>query len=330
MRRFLLMLVLLVVIVGGGTAAYLYTRNPDGPLSGMAVAKEIANRRPIAVVIDNYSPDARPQTGLDRASLVFETLAEGGITRFLAVYLEQDAAMIGPVRSTRLYFNSWAAGLGAIFGHDGGNVDALQQLPSLSDIYNEDADRISGPFWRVSSRAAPYNEYTSTQRLRVYAEEHGGATTGTGMSLPHKRDALSVQRPSTSYLHVQFSYGDYNVTWQYDPGSNDYLRFMGGRPHVDAATGAQLRAKNVIVMFTQESSSYDPFTPGAIHLRTEGTGKATVYEDGKAEQATWSKSSVEGSLQWLNASGEPIALNRGTTWVEVVPEGNSVSVSSSP
>jgi hypothetical protein len=80
------------------------------------------------VVIDNYAPDARPQTGLNRASLVFETLAEGGITRLMAIYLERDAPIVGPVRSARIYFNSWADGLQAIYAHAGGNSDALYQL----------------------------------------------------------------------------------------------------------------------------------------------------------------------------------------------------------
>ena len=329
MKRILLVLVLFAAL-GGAAAAYVFNQNVDSPLSGQSVGRDIANRRPIAVMLDNLSPDARPQSGLDRADLVFETLAEGGITRFMAVYQSQNASMIGPVRSTRLYYNSWAAALHVIFGHDGGNVDAVQQLPGLSTIYNEDADRITGPFWRISTRAVPHNEYTSTDKLRAYAAANGGSTTGIGMTIPHKNDSLPVGRPGRSYIHVQFSYGDYNVEWAYDPGSNDYLRSMGGVPHVEATTGKQLRAKNVVVMFTDETPASDPFTAGAIHMRTEGTGKATVYQDGTAIQGTWSKSSVDAPLQWLNASGGQIALNRGPTWVEVVPTGNSVTVTSTP
>lgn len=327
-KRYLIPLFILFAL-GGAAYAYVVTRNVTGPLTGLSVSHDVANRRPIAVMIDNINPDARPQTGLDKASLVFETLAEGGITRFLAVYLEQDAPMIGPVRSTRLYFNSWAAGLGVIFGHDGGNVDALQQLPTLGSIYNEDADRISGPFWRVSTRAAPHNEYTSTTLLRSYAAAHGGSITGAPTSLPHKGDASPGSRPSHFTLNIQFSYADYNVTWQYDPLSNRYLRFMGGSPHLDAVSGKQLTAKNVVVMYTTETSASDPYTPGAIHLTTEGSGKAAVYEDGKAIPGTWSKSSPESSLQWLDPTGRPIKLNPGNTWVEVVPTGNQVTAQGS-
>jgi Protein of unknown function (DUF3048) N-terminal domain/Protein of unknown function (DUF3048) C-terminal domain len=326
LKRYLIPLFILAAL---GAAGYAYVQNKQatGPLTGQPVSQDVANRRPIAVTLDNFSPDARPQAGLDRASLVFETLAEGGITRFMAVYQEHDASMIGPVRSTRLYFNSWAAGLAVIFGHDGGNVDALQQLPQLGTIFNEDADRISGPFWRISSRAVPHNEYTSTNNLRSYAQSHGGATTGVAYSLPHKADAPPSSRPAHFTLNVQFSYSDYNVGWQYDPVTNTYLRFMGGSPHVDAATGKQLRAKNVVVMFTDESPASDPYTAGAIHLRTEGTGKAQVYEDGKVITGTWSKPSITDPLQWLDSSGKQIALNKGNTWAEVVPVGNQVTSS---
>lgn len=324
MRRLLIPLFLLAAIAGGAYA-YVVNRHVAGPLTGLPVNNDIASRRPIAVMLDNLSPDARPQSGLENASLVFETLAEGGITRFMAIYLEKDAPAIGPVRSTRLYYNSWAAGLGVIFGHDGGNVDALQQLPSLSDIYNEDADRVSGPFYRTTSRQVPHNEYTSTGRLRGYAQDHGGNTSGIKYSLPHKDDAPVSARPTHFSLSIQFSYADYNVSWQYDPVANDYLRSMGGVPHLEASTGDRLRAKNVVVMYTDETPASDPYTEGAIHLRTEGTGKATVYQDGGIIEGTWSKPSVEAPLVWLGHDGNSIKLDRGTTWVEVVPAGNAVN-----
>jgi hypothetical protein len=313
----------LILLLGIGIAAYIYVINRPvtGPLTGLTVSRDIANRRPVAVMIDNFSPDARPQSGLAQASLVFETLVEGGITRFMAVYLEHDAPMIGPVRSTRYYYNSWAAGLGVIFGHDGGNVDALQELPTLPSIYDIDADRVSEPFYRISSRAAPHNEYTSSARLRAYAAAHGGSTTGIGYTLPHKDDAPLSSRPASETIDVPFSYGDYNVVWQYDRTTNTYRRIMGGAPHIDPATEKQLRANNVVVMYTSQTSAADPFTPGAIRVRTEGTGKVIVYRDGTATVGTWSKQSVSAPLRWLDASGNQIPLDRGVTWVEVLPNG---------
>jgi hypothetical protein len=207
-----------------------------------------------------------------------------------------------------------------IFGHDGGNVDALVELPTLKSIYNEDADQITGPFWRISTRLAPHNEYTSSARLRAYAEAHGGSTTGIGYSLAHKDDAPLSHRPAAETIDSSFSSPDYNVEWQYDRSTNTYRRLMGGAPHVDPATGQQLRAKNVVVMYTDEHPAPDPYTAGAIRLRTEGTGKAVVYRDGIATPGTWSKASTGAPLRWLDANGNQIALDRGVTWVEVLPK----------
>src|SRR6185437_7656114 len=109
-------------------------------------------------------------------------------------------------------------------------------LPTLGSIYNEDADKITGPFWRVSSRQVPHNEYTSSARLRAYASTHGGSTTGIGYSLPHKDDAPLSSRPAAETIDVPFSSPDYNVEWQFDRTSDTYRRFMGGAPHVDPAT----------------------------------------------------------------------------------------------
>jgi hypothetical protein len=260
--------------------------------------------------------------------MVYETLAEGGITRYMAVYLNHDAPLIGPIRSTRVYFNAWAAGLGAILAHDGGNVDALQELPSLTNIFNIDADLGAiSPFQRIVTRFAPHNEYTSTEILRSYAQEQGAGAGSVFSTVtpPLKHDAPTSQRPSAFSFQLNFSYGDYNVAWLYDPKANDFLRFIGGAPDVDAQTHKQLTAKNVVVMTTDETPASDPFTLYAIHMRTEGLGKVTVYEDGKAIQGTWSKPFVQSPLQWLGGNGQPIPLDSGNTWVEVLPVGATSS-----
>jgi hypothetical protein len=267
---------------------------------------------------------------LQQASLVFETVVEGGITRFMAVYIGQNPPTIGPLRSTRLYFNSWAAGLGAILVHDGGNVDALQELPSLKSVGNVDADHVFSPFWRSSSRLAPDNEYTSSNRLSSYFRQEGITTSARSVTIPTVGDVLSPVRPAPFVVHIQFSYGDYNVDWRYDPAANDFIRSASGPPSIDATTKRQLTARTVIVMQVQETPGNDPFTLFAVNLKTEGSGPAMIYQDGIAVSARWSKPSVESPLQWLDRNNRPIALDGGTTWVEAVPVGNTVSVTRLP
>src|SRR5258708_23201857 len=130
-------------------------------------------QRPFVVVIENFL-DSRPQSGLSQADIVYEALAEGGITRFLAVFQSQNAASIGPVRSARTYFNDWAQELGAIYAHVGGNSDALyyikKGIPGVSD-----ADQFfNDPYFkRISSRPLPLNTYTSSDKLLALSQQHG-------------------------------------------------------------------------------------------------------------------------------------------------------------
>jgi len=294
-----------------------------GPLSGLPTRPDLASRRPIAVVVENYAPDARPQAGLNRASLVFETLAEGGITRFLAVYLEKDAPIVGPVRSARIYFDSWAAGLGAIFAHAGGNNDALAELPYIPSIDNIDGlGALGTAFWRASDRYAPHNFYTSTALIRAVAG------TGPAPALPvliHKAPASLAARPKGGWIDIPFSAPDYEVRYTFDPLCDCYPRFMGGVAHRDAYSQRQIAPANVVVLLAPVVPDPNSDTPGSISVGTIGTGQAYFFRDGRETQGTWRKDSQAAALQLLDAQGRPVAFNPGQTWIEVPSVGTAVS-----
>jgi hypothetical protein len=294
-----------------------------GPLSGLPTRPTLASRRPIAVVVENYAPDARPQAGLNRASLVFETLAEGGITRFLAVYLEKDAPIVGPVRSARIYFDSWAAGLGAIFAHAGGNNDALAELPYIPSIDNIDGlGALGTAFWRASDRYAPHNFYTSTNQIRAVAN------TGPGPALPvllHKTPAPLGARAKGGWIDIPFSTPDYEVRYTFDPTCDCYLRFMGGAAHRDAYSQRQIAPANVVVLLAPVAPDPNSDTPGSISVGTIGVGQAFFFRDGTEMEGTWRKDSPTAALQLLDAQGRPVALNPGQTWIEVPADGTAVT-----
>src|SRR5205085_11601547 len=140
------------------------------PTGAPGLARGALTRRPIIVMIDNH-PDAYPQTGLDRAAVVFEALAEFGVTRFMAVYapgITPDAPQIGPIRSTRLYFAQWAMGFHALYAHAGGSPQGLDLVESTDQLINLDALQNAGSpyFVRSRDRVAPHNLYTSSAELR--------------------------------------------------------------------------------------------------------------------------------------------------------------------
>lgn len=307
-----------------------------GPLDGESTPRAVALRRPLAVIVENYAPDSRPQTGLAQASTVIETLAEGGVTRFMALYLEKDAAKVGPVRSTRMYFDHWAEAFHSILTHVGGNDDAQARLWTARSVFNIDEQRWeisltntgTNLFWRSSDRAAPHNMYVSTYALRAYANRNHQDWTYEQAYLMHKHPAPAVQRGRTASIDIAFQDplyphpgSDYAVHYTYDRASNTYLRLMGGKPHVDAGTRRPLRPSNVIVMRTGGAVA-DPNagpTPESILIPTIGSGPAWFFRDGTVVRGSWQQKDEYAPLRFYNLRGRQVAFNPGQTWIEVVP-----------
>lgn len=313
-----------------------------GPLNGQSTPRRLAIRRPLAVIVENYDPDSRPQTGLAQASTVIETLAEGGITRFMAIYLEHDAAKVGPARSTRMYFDDWAGAFHAILAHVGGNDDAQAFLWHLPSVFNLDENRWEQSltntgtplFYRTADRQPPHNLYTNTYKLRAYADRNRQNWAYAGAYFPHKRPAPLQRRAKSGSISISFvdplgpfPNPGYAVRYQYDRASNTYARFMGGAPHVDPSTGGQLRPSNVVVMQTGNASP-DPnagITPASILIPVLGTGTAFVFRDGKVEKGTWSQANQFAPLRFYDGRGRLIQFNPGQSWIEVVPSSSQAT-----
>ncbi|MCL5666251.1 MAG: DUF3048 domain-containing protein [Patescibacteria group bacterium] len=306
----------------------LSEQSPEGQtdsaatLNGSLVSSGEAQKRPIAVMVENH-PDARPQSGLAEADMVYETLAEGGITRFMAVYQTESASNIGPVRSARTYFAEIADEFGAIYAHVGGNSDALANIKS--GVYKNiaDADQFFNDdfFRRISARPMPHNVYTSTSELRELASAHGFADAANYQSWLFKDDAPSAN--PAEKINIDFSLPSFAVQWRYNPAGNNYARTMAGQLHKDKDTGKQITAKNIIVQYV-ETFPVKSDTPLAIGMTLTGSGKSVVFEDGKAIEGAWKKDN-SGRTRYYSQDGAEIRFNRGQTWVELVPSDRSVS-----
>ena len=304
-----------------------------GPLDGEVVPRSLALRRPLAVIVDNYAPDARPQSGLSQASVVIETLTEGGITRFMAIYLEKDASSVGPVRSSRVYFDRWAGAFHAILVHVGGNDDAEALLWHLPSVFQVDAGpwRPAYPFWLSGDRFPPYNVYTSTSIIRADAERLHQDWDYAQAFFPHKRPAPLSRRGHAGSLSISFvdpllayipANPDYTVRYDFDRTTDTYLRTMGGAPHVDGATHQPLRAANVVVMLTGPAVADQHAGPTAesILIPTIGSGVAWYFLDGTVTAGRWEQRDQLAPLRFLDRHGRPIAFNPGQTWIEVLPK----------
>ena len=290
---------------------------PESPLTGVRVEAQVAKRRPIAVILGNSSKE-RPQDGLSKASVVYEMLAEGGITRLMAVYLENDAQSIGPVRSARHYFLYASLSFGAVYAHCGGSPQALADLKSLG-VHNLDDMRDRGVMWRTRDRVQPYNLYTSTANLR-YAMEERKWTTYEPVAAPWGfRDDVAGGRPGASVkIPYPNGYQGYTVQYDYDPESGLYKRSVDGQPHIDAQDGTQITAKTIIILYVKTW-----LIPNDKDLRVDmdmvGSGKGLVVSDGKLRDITWSKKSKASAFELKETGGSRLLIQRGDVWVQVVP-----------
>jgi hypothetical protein len=267
-----------------------------------------------AVVIENH-PNARPLSGLARASLVYEAPVEGGLTRFLAIFsADERVSEIGPVRSARPYFVDLATEFGGIFAHVGGSDAALAlldkergKLVDLNQYYKSEY------FWRDGGRFAPHNVYTNSENLAL-ADQKLNLNPLLFDGWQFKEDAPLPSRPEKEEVKVSSPLKSYEVKWVYDRIHNSYVRYEGGETQKDN-NGPVVRAKNIVILKT-DIEIIDAVTRRAI--QTAGAGEATVFRDGETIPARWKRPDAKSRLKFYDADGAEISFNAGQTWIEIV------------
>jgi len=291
----------------------------ESKLNGLSYVKSKANRHPIAIMIENH-PEARPQVGLDKAQVIYEAEAEGGITRFMALYGAEDANKIGPVRSARTYYVDWDYEYDAFYAHVGGNADALSLIKQLGV---KDLDQFTygtQAYWRENeNKATEHTMYTDTDKLRNIAKDNGWNTSTSDFSaFKFKNDIAKEQRPEKQIIHVNFSSDLYNVKWEYDRNENMYKRYMAGELHKDRITNEYLKTKNIIVQYVNRSLTTNG-NESAWIMETVGEGQAIVFFDGKKIDATWKKPTLNDRTRYYDPAGAEIIFDRGNLWYEILP-----------
>ncbi len=294
------------------------------PLDGRIVSDaSLLNRRPILIKVENH-PDARPQSGLDKADIVIEAMAEGGITRFAAVFWCRDAEEIGPVRSGRLQDLTFAAEYDALFAHVGGSdAWAAAKTSALADL---DQFAYGDTYWRSDDRDAPHNVYTTTVRLHKTA-----AAEDLEKKVSLDSWTFKVGHPGAGKVtSVKIPYGaDCACSYTYDKATNTYLRFVEDEPFLDKPTGAQIAPKNVVVMFVSYDSSdfgEEYGLGGRDVMQLIGDGKAVVLRDGQAVTGRWTKADESSRTMFVDDNGQPISFNRGQTWIEIIPSSWDITL----
>lgn len=277
---------------------------------------------PIAVIIDNHL-EAWPNYGLSLADIVYEVPVEGGVTRFLAIYIKKNKAVdkIGPVRSARPYLVELAKEYNALLAHAGGSPQALNLIEKLK-IHNLEEIAWWGPdyFWRVHSRPMPHNLFTSLEKL-LKALIDWGLDNQTADYRKWKIDSLNKNGRELSGQLVTISFSeskDYQIEYKYQSSTKEYLRYQSNQKHIDALNNKQIAVDNLIIQIIQPKKIIDEL--GRLKLNLIGQGKAMIFINGQYILAKWIKISPSGRTIFYNQQNKEVKFKPGNTWIEIVPE----------
>ena len=327
------------------------------PLNGVKYTKleeeDWKKRRPLAVMIEN-SEDSRPHSGILKADVMYEALAEGWITRFMAVFYCNtpfENITIAPVRSARTYFIDWVSEYDALYNHVGGSnrigenanitdprADALGQIDRYGikdldqfgigypDCYRN-PDRIGKPVLTEHTMVCFSDNLYKIAEKRGWTnvDEKGVPWDKNFNEWSFKDDPLDSERGSTTNVKVVFSegYEKYDAEWEYERSTNTYKRKTGGIPHMDMEANEQIAVKNVVVQLTKLIGPVDDL--GHFLYTTIGEGKALIFQNGKAIVGSWIKKSRIGRTIYYGPAGKEIEMTSGPIWIQFIQNEKQVT-----
>ena len=268
-------------------------------------------RAPLLVVIEN-TPEARPQSGLADACLVYAMPTEGQITRFLAGFCDEGPATVGPIRSARRYMLEIARDLGGILVHAGYSAEALamireQKLPVINEFWTP------GPFWRDATRQMPHNLFTGMDRLRAALDKK--PIDAHPRAVPYAFGTPAESGTPATVIELDYA-SPYGVRYQYDSMRRSYLREQDAQTHIDAA-GTPIAPVSILVMFVRWSQVREHGIDTS-KITLDGTGRLVILRRGRMSEGTWTRFGG-APLGLQDASGGPVVLPRGPVWIELFP-----------
>ncbi len=271
----------------------------------------------VGIMIDNY-PDARPQSGLLMAKIVYEAPAEGGITRYFAIFdSEQNIEKVGPVRSARPYFIDWLKEYGGLYMHCGGSPEALIILKkgTVFDL-NEMTNGIY--FWRDSSRVAPHNLYTNSEKWnKALMARPGDKKTFNNAWQFGEISSSSLELVKS--ISIEYA-SDYIVGWRYDENQKNYIRYINGI--ILSEDKNNLVADSIVIQYVK-SQVVDDY--GRKEITTDGQGDLRFLRDGTMVRGIWKKENER--TRFYNVTGQELNLKPGKIWIQIVPKEINIKIS---
>lgn len=276
------------------------------------------DQRPIAVMIDNHK-EAWPQANINKASIVYEIIVEGGETRLMAVYKGEDLDKIGPIRSARHYFIDYAAENDAILVHYGESPQAASDFKDLKVDEINGLVESSASFWRDSAKYAPHNAVSNTEKILKIAERKNYRLTSTAKILNYvaKDFDLETDLQATEVIipisNVQ------TIKYKYNADTKRYTRCAKDTPQKDWVTGEEIVTKNIIISFIENYTLNDSENKGRQGLYNIGDKEGYYITNGRAEKIICSKSSRTSKTTYKTLDGQEIKVNDGNTFIQICP-----------
>ncbi|WP_036720049.1 DUF3048 domain-containing protein [Paenibacillus harenae] len=286
----------------------------DAPLSGVKLETE-AKARPIVVMINNYAA-ARPQSGLTNADVIWEVLAEGGITRLIAVFQSTNAVTdtIGPIRSIRPYLIDIGDSYSAVLAHAGASNDGYDILQHQGKPYLDEISNAGSYFWRSKERKAPHNLYSSLEKLREGADMKKYKKDVTVPAYSFSEDGAADAGEPATEISITFLMQSYKVGYAYDAVTGLYKRSIGDKPHIDLNNNEQLSGTNLVVLGARHKTLDNE---GRLSVDLKSGGSAVLFQKGKAIEAEWVRS-PDGMIRIVK-DGKDLPFVPGKTFFHIVP-----------
>lgn len=306
-----------------------HTGMKSSKLTGEWIPKKKANMRPYAVMINNIEYAGVRHCGIGQASIVYEAIVEGGITRMMALFENFDAEKIGSTRSARHYFVSVASEYDAIYAHFGQTSYALNKIAELG------VDNLSGlsslgdtVYYRDYNINAPHNAFTSYKGLVKGAVKAGyrlNYKKGYDSHFQFYQEDTKLKKAAKANKVTLTFTGYTSPYFVYNKKNGLYYRYQFGGPHMDNASGKQLKFKNLIVQFVTEWN-IDSHGYQTMNL-SDASGEGYYFTNGKGKKISWKKNESTGYMRYFDKNGKELKINPGKTYIALMPDDGSAKVS---
>lgn len=304
------------------------TGKVPSPLTGLYIDEQAAKKRPVAIMINNLHK-ALPQSGIGQADILYEALAEGEITRLLAVFQDFDVEKIGPVRSAREYYTYFALDNDAVYVHHGGSQTGYAAIGNRG-VNDLDGMTDTVAFFRDKQRANQagmyeHSSYVSTDGILQSCENKGIRMNleenEKGMFSFYQQDTDLNSEENAQTITIPYS--SYQISeFHYDAEKKLYERWQIGAPQIDELTGESIKAKNIIVQFANTTVVDNE---GRREIDLVGEGNGVYFTNGKAIPIKWEKQNYKTPTSWFNQEGNELKLNKGKTFICVFPTSLEIS-----